>query len=197
MSIVLLNLGMANTDLRKFAEAESFLYEASKLAEANKYLLVLQGVYNSEAHLYEAEKDFKKALKYHQYYVAIKDTLLNQENNKQLVEMQTKYDSEKKDNQLIKKDLEISKELADANQSVMERNGFIVGFLLVIVLAFFVSKSYREKQRSNELLSQQKEIIEEKNKEVTDSIRYAKRIQDALLPSEKFMERTLKRLKKM
>ena len=46
-------------------------------------------------------------------------------------------------------------------------------------------------------LSQQKEIIEEKNKEVTDSIRYAKRIQDALLPSEKFMERTLKRLKKM
>lgn len=38
------------------------------------------------------------------------------------------------------------------------------------------------KERTYEL-SQQKEIIEEKNKHITDSIRYAKRIQEATLPS--------------
>lgn len=45
-------------------------------------------------------------------------------------------------------------------------------------------ESLEDKVRERTLeLSQQKEIIEEKNKHITDSIRYAKRIQDATLPS--------------
>ncbi len=40
------------------------------------------------------------------------------------------------------------------------------------------------------------EIIEQKNKDITDSIRYAKRIQISLLPTEKYIERMLKSLRK-
>jgi len=39
-------------------------------------------------------------------------------------------------------------------------------------------------------------ILEEKNKNITDSIHYAKRIQQSLLPTEKYIDRSLKRLKK-
>ena len=42
----------------------------------------------------------------------------------------------------------------------------------------------------------QHEIIEEKNREILDSIRYAKRIQQALLPSDKFIESRLIKIKK-
>ena len=40
--------------------------------------------------------------------------------------------------------------------------------------------------RTREIL-EQKKIIEEKNKNITDSINYAKRIQDAILPPQKFV----------
>jgi hypothetical protein len=46
------------------------------------------------------------------------------------------------------------------------------------------------KERTLEL-QEQKELVEEKNKDILDSIRYAKRIQDSLLPSEKYLERNL------
>jgi hypothetical protein len=46
------------------------------------------------------------------------------------------------------------------------------------------------RERTHEL-QEQKELVEEKNKDILDSIRYAKRIQDSLLPSEKFLERHL------
>lgn len=39
------------------------------------------------------------------------------------------------------------------------------------------------------------DLIEEKQKEILDSIRYAKRIQQSLLPTEKYIDKTLKRLK--
>jgi hypothetical protein len=44
-------------------------------------------------------------------------------------------------------------------------------------------------------VEKQKKAVEEKHKEVLDSIRYAKRIQDALLTSQGYIERNLKRLK--
>jgi hypothetical protein len=49
------------------------------------------------------------------------------------------------------------------------------------------------KERTLEL-EQQKEIVEEKNKDILDSIRYAKRIQESLMPSESFIRKILTRL---
>ncbi|MBI3501462.1 MAG: SpoIIE family protein phosphatase [Bacteroidetes bacterium] len=75
--------------------------------------------------------------------------------------------------------------------------------LCAIFLAafFYVSMKLRVKalQRQNKILEEkveqrthevveQKKIIEEKNKDITSSIRYAKRIQDALLPAKKYMD---------
>jgi|GEM_PF-5271627 len=44
-------------------------------------------------------------------------------------------------------------------------------------------------------ITKQKKVIEEKNKDITDSIRYARRIQQALMPNEKFIQRVLNKLK--
>jgi hypothetical protein len=50
------------------------------------------------------------------------------------------------------------------------------------------------KERTEEIIKQ-KEIVETKQKEILDSIRYAKRIQDAMLPKIKIIEGKIKRLK--
>ena len=44
---------------------------------------------------------------------------------------------------------------------------------------------------ANEKITRQKEIIERKNIDITDSIKYAKRIQDAVLPSEQILNQHL------
>lgn len=49
---------------------------------------------------------------------------------------------------------------------------------------------------AQQTIIEQKHIIEEKNKDITDSIQYAKRIQNSLLPTEKYIDKSFKRLKK-
>ena len=49
-------------------------------------------------------------------------------------------------------------------------------------------------ERTTEVVAQ-KELVEEKNSEIIASIRYAKRIQDALMTSQKYIERNINRLK--
>ena len=109
--------------------------------------------------------------------------------------MNTKYDSEKKDKELIKKDAEINKQLAETEKQNLQRNAFIIGFSLVLVLAFFIYRGYRQKKTANGLLEEknilienQKQLVEEKNLKITESINYAKRIQQAILPSQEMIK---------
>jgi hypothetical protein len=55
---------------------------------------------------------------------------------------------------------------------------------------------FKVTQKQKVIIEKQKELVEEKQKEILDSIRYAKRIQDALLTSQMYIERNIKRLKK-
>ena len=77
---------------------------------------------------------------------------------------------------------------------------YLAAFLvLIIAIALFIAyKGNKNKQRANTLLSQQKleiehqrELVEEKQKEILDSINYAKRIQYSLLASDKLLSENL------
>lgn len=122
------------------------------------------------------QNEFSKAYDYQEQYIALNDSLLGEENSRQINEMSAKYESEKKDKELLKKD-------AEAKQNSIIRNAFIGAFILMLLLALFIFRGYQQKQKSNIEITHQKEIIEEKNKEITDSIHYAQRIQRALLAS--------------
>ena len=78
---------------------------------------------------------------------------------------------------------------------------FYISCVIGLALLFYLSMKLRVKalQKQNKILEEkveqrtfevveQKKIIEEKNKDITSSIRYAKRIQDALLPAKKYMD---------
>jgi type VI protein secretion system component VasK len=83
-------------------------------------------------------------------------------------------------------------------------NYFIVtGLLMVATLAIFIWRGYRQKQKANVIITKQKQeveeqkhLIEEKQKEILDSIQYARRIQRSLLTSEKYIARHLSKLLK-
>jgi hypothetical protein len=68
--------------------------------------------------------------------------------------------------------------------------------LAEIAVWFLLERSMRFMDMQKSKIEKQKRIIEEKNKEVIDSINYASRIQRTLITSEKYIESNLNRLMK-
>jgi serine phosphatase RsbU (regulator of sigma subunit) len=161
--------------LKKYDDANHYISQSLSMLKSIGFKDGIKDAYSSLSDLFERQGDFKQAYNYRKLYSEMKDTLLNEQSSKQLTEMNSKYESEKKDKELIKKDAEITKQQTEAEKQIILRNAFIMGFTLVLVLAFFIYRGYRQKQKANKLL-------DEKNEKITDSINYAKRIQESILP---------------
>jgi serine phosphatase RsbU (regulator of sigma subunit)/Tfp pilus assembly protein PilF len=186
------NLGAAYIELKDFKKAEQNLLEALTIAQdiGDK-----EGVQTSAiglVELYQRTGDFKKAYEYDLFSSDIKDSLVNEESGKQIAEMNTKYESEKKDKELLKKDAEITQQEEKSRQQSIIILSSVVGIVLATVMGLFILRSYREKRRINIAITEQKVTIELKNKEILDSIHYAKRIQRALLAGDQLLKNSLK-----
>jgi hypothetical protein len=70
--------------------------------------------------------------------------------------------------------------------------GWNISFKKEVTLKLKAEEKLKETLKN---LEDKNRLIEEKQKEILDSIQYAKRIQNAHLPNEKFISKTLKRLK--
>jgi tetratricopeptide (TPR) repeat protein len=136
----------------------------------------IQNTYSSLSELYENLGNYELALTFHKLYIDIKDTLLNELSNKQIAEMNTKYESEKKekDIQLLTKDKKL--QVAEIGKQKLIKNLFIIGFAVAIIIAFIVLRLFKATKK-------QKIIIEHQNEQIFESITYSKRIQNSLLPS--------------
>lgn len=72
-------------------------------------------------------------------------------------------------------------------------------FLMFLPMILLISAMWSHAstiQKARETITLQKKLIETKNIEMTDSMRYAKRIQNSLMPSDKLMSILMKRVKK-
>jgi hypothetical protein len=130
------------------------------------------------------------------------------QNESQLKQQQIEAENQKKTIQLLNKDKALKEIEAQQKESALKQQRiFTIASVCIGVLFFglliIAVKGYMNKQKANLVISKQKDeveyqksLIEEKNEEIIASIRYAKRIQDALLTSHGYIERNIKRLKK-
>jgi serine phosphatase RsbU (regulator of sigma subunit) len=196
------NLGTINQVLKKYEMAEAYFQEALSTAREMDSKMLMKDMLLSLASLHEEKKDFPKAYDYYKLYSEAKDSLLNNENSKLITEMNTKYTTEKKEKEieLLKKNediqnLELSKKKNELNNQRTISISIFSGFLLLMIVAILLSSRYRLKKKANDQLQNAYNQIEEKNVlieksnlMITDSITYAKRIQDAILPSHQELE---------
>ena len=73
----------------------------------------------------------------------------------------------------------------------IHRNFFLAIFAAVFLAGLFAWSRFRLKSRTAKELAQQKSVIEEQNKDILDSIRYASRLQNALEPDLHLVNRIL------
>ena len=176
---------------KNFAAATMYYQKALKIAKEINYKTEEREAYEHLSDMYEEIKDYQKAIEYHKKYAQIKDSILSEESLKQSSELNIRYETEKKEKEilLLTKDQELKNKTLKEQRLI--RMGLIVGLLLLLILSFLLFTRYRFKQKANLLLEKQKEEIRQKNILITDSIDYAKNIQDAMLPASDYLSALL------
>ncbi len=172
-------------------KAESNYLKSLAIARDLNILRLVQDDYSGLARIYQRQRNYKKALDYYFKYSQIKDTLMNEQIHKQIAELETKYQTRQKEKELLLKDEQLRRKDLEIEKQNLQRNVILAGLAFVLLLAALIYRNFRQKQKANEILSRQKEEIEIKNKEITDSIRYARYIQRAFMPHEKYIQEIL------
>ncbi len=156
------------------------------------------GAYKNLAKVQSKLGNYKNAYLEHVIYHELRDSLFSQERQKQLSELETKYETDKKERQieLLNKD----KALQDATvkRQKLVIIFFIVGFAALAFFAIVILRLFRQKQKANIALEEknheislQRDQIFQQKEEITSSIEYASRIQTALLPPDELFKTLL------
>ena len=138
-----LNLAETEKQLGDNTKNIEYLSNASGIFLSLKNYLNLKQAYGKLAEAYELKKDYPSSLKYYQLYASYKDSIYNEENAKQMAEMQTKYDVDKKDLELAKNKAELE---AQEKQAFIKNIIIISVVLLLILLSGLGILFYRKKQ---------------------------------------------------
>ncbi|HEX7414206.1 MAG TPA: tetratricopeptide repeat protein [Bacteroidia bacterium] len=184
VAIWLGNIGSLYTTQKKYTEAETYLLDALKI---DKEIGAQDGERVDEdmlSKLYEQTGRHKEALVHYKSSMLLKDTIFSQENKKQLIKKEMNFEFEKKE---IAAKAEQDKIDAITAQEKKRQQFVIYGvagvLVLVAVFAVFMYNRFRVTQKQKVIIEKQKHLVEEHQKEIIDSITYAKRLQQAILPS--------------
>jgi len=185
----LYNIGKTYFSQGQPTKALEFHNKALETADEIGAKALIKDIYKEISAVYSSTDKYQKALNYFQLYTSSKDSIFNEESVSQMAEMQTKYETDKKEKEIEIQRLKLSTQDTELNKNRIIIFAFAGGFALVLILVIVAYRSYRLKRKANLLLERknesillQKQIIETKNTQITDSIDYAKRIQEAVLP---------------
>jgi tetratricopeptide (TPR) repeat protein len=193
--------GDLNTALKNGLAAFELGKETGSIADIESSAKLLWGVYTELG-------DYKAALKNHVLYIEMRDSVNNEGNKNALAQQEYRYEYDKKsltDSLNFAKKQEITKvsHQAQLQKEAGQRYILYVGMFFMITVGVISFMGYRRKKKDNILINEQKklveyknELIEEKQRAIIDSITYAKRIQEAILPREKSIHNDINRLKR-
>ncbi|MBA3665309.1 MAG: tetratricopeptide repeat protein [Bacteroidetes bacterium] len=198
------NIGTLYIKTGQFALAEKHLKQALTLYDSLGELDATREFEKSLSYLYDTTGRVKLAFEHYKKYIAARDSINSEENQKKQARTEINYEFEKKE--ALTKAEQDKKDLI-AEEEKQKQKLFlwftICGLAVVIVVSGFIFRSLQINKKKNKIISEQKalvehqkKVVEEKQKEILDSIHYAKRIQTALLTTHKYIERNLNILKK-
>ena len=195
------NIGSLYNNMKNYKQAEVFFLRSLTFSRDVQDLDGQMGINKSLSSLYFETGKYQLAFEYYKKYIVARDSISNEENIKKQTQTEMQYEFDKKQTadsitNVEKINQEELKHEQEIQQQKIYTSGGILGFLLMIIVAGVSFRAYKTKQKANEIISLQKQLVEMKQREILDSIQYAKRIQQSLLPTEKYVHRCLERSKK-
>lgn len=191
-AIALMGIGNCNIKLGEPAKGiilcENSLAIAEKIQSDGEIRDACKCLY----YAHSALKNPAKALPYFERFISIRDTLNSEERIREIAQKQFEFDYTKKAAADSLRTLEQRIIMQTELKSEKTRRYYLYGgLLLVFVFAAFMYSRYKISQEQKQIIEKQKMVVEEKQKEIVDSIQYAKKIQKTLLAHDAFLNQEL------
>jgi serine phosphatase RsbU (regulator of sigma subunit) len=179
------NIGSTYLTMQRYDESEKFLFQSLRLARELGMTVAIKNQLKGLSDVYKASKKPELALNYYEQYVALRDSLFNEENTKNIVRAEMNYEFDKKQTlaklEQEKKNIITLKEKQNQHLLLIF---FSVFLILISVFAIFLYNRWR-------LTQKQKQIIEKQKENIVDSINYAQHIQQSILVDETEIQKAL------
>lgn len=180
-------------------KSQEYALQSQEFAKKTGNLEALAQIKKSLSKNFFELKNYKEAFLHLKDFIIYNDSLNNINNKKALYKHQIQYEFDKKE-ALAKAEHE--KQLAIEKEAKAKQKIIIFatagGLGLVAIFLMIVFKRLQVTRRQKKVIEEQKTVVEkahheleEKNKEILDSITYAKRIQSAILPPQKLVKEYL------
>ncbi len=180
-----INLSILYFDRNNYKDAVTFAQKALEISKKINNPKEMSYIHSVLYTYYQKIDKYKDALFNYRRWTEINDSLMNAEQIKETTRIQMNYQFDKQNNlRLIEQQKKDAETREIKNRQTMAILGISIGLLLVLVFTGIIFKSLQENKQKNKIITEQKKLVDEKNKEVLDSINYAQRIQQGILPDE-------------
>ncbi len=219
LAIVLNNLADLYWSQNNIQKAKYYAKEALVIAHRIAYPSLLMSAYHTQFKINKQEQNWMRALYSHEQYIAMRDSVKNDENTRAVLNRKFQYEyqiqaakdsiARAEENRIHAAEIMAEKAekerhiLASENHKLeaeqQKKQNFILygGLAILLLLAAFIFNRFKVTQRQNAIIASQKNEVESQkqkielqhqnleaiHKEVSDSIAYAQRLQQAILPS--------------
>jgi signal transduction histidine kinase len=165
------NIGLVYQAMGNDEKALQFFLKSNILAQKIGYSLLIINNFQAISDVYSHQKNFEQSLNFFSRSVALKDSVFNAKKHKQFAEMQTKYETVKKEkeNEQLKHDLEFEK--FETSRQKAQRNFLLLVIVLILLSSALIYIQYRLRtiaflalKEANKLILVQKQELEIMNK---------------------------------
>ena len=184
---------------RDFDNALKFGKRSLIIAKKLGFPLIIKDTGKLLSDVYKNVGSYKEAIENYELYILMRDSINNEKTQTTAVKKQVQYEYEKQmlaiQKEQEKKELIALKEKQQQQWVLYSVSG---GLFLVVLFYILLSNRFRLIKYQKKVIEDQKEeveyqkgLVDEKNNDITASIRYARRIQKAILPKDESIEKLL------
>jgi tetratricopeptide (TPR) repeat protein len=156
-------VGYTYLQLKNYDEASAYFETSLTVAKGIQAKPLLRDIYQNLSQLHYDRKNFESAYGYQRLFYALKDSILNETSAKQLSELQVKYETAEKDNEiaLLEKEKEVQMK-ETARQATLKR-ATAGGLALVVLLSLLTIYIFRQRLKNQKIVAGKNEEIKEIN----------------------------------
>ncbi len=224
----MVNIGSIYIEMNSLTQAAEYSSRALSVATTINDPKSIRDASSILWKIYKKTGDYAKALEMHELYMEMRDTIVREENQKEVIRQKLRYQYEKQaaedsiknaeaqklqEARLAAKNAEAAKDKLKIEQQEKQQMYLYIGLSLVALFGLFMYNRFRITRRQKNIINSQKELVEEQHEqvatqkekierqhkelegvhqEISDSIRYAQRLQLAILPDQEDMKAYLK-----
>jgi two-component system NarL family sensor kinase len=130
--------------------------DALKVAEEYNMMLKFEGVYHSLARNYEGLGDFRNASKYYNLWAINKDSVYRNSTAQAIAEVETKYETEKKQQQIDLQNMQLAEQRAQIRMTYLVIGGLVIITALVVIIFVLMRHRLIRKQK---LMRAENEVV--------------------------------------